>query len=149
MQNISPRNVSTRTLERFLVVIGATVCLIVSTCIWLVFSKQQVMWPLPDLYLLEMLAASALATFDILSNGLRQFSLRGILIWTAVGVLLAFVVMGAWSIGFLFAPVAGLFAIAAILSDRRHGRNLVVHLGVGSVAALAQVALMLAVIRFL
>jgi hypothetical protein len=149
MQNISPHTVSTRNLEQLLVVIGAILCLIVSACIWLVFSRQQPMWPLPDLYLLEMLAASALATFDILSNGSKQLSLRGILIWAAVGVLLAFVVMAAWSIGFLFAPVAGLFAIAAILSDRRQGRHIVVHSGVGLAAALAQAALMLAFIRLL
>jgi hypothetical protein len=49
----------------------------------------------------------------------------------------------------LFTPVAGLFAIAVILSDRRQGHNLVIHLGAGLAAALAQAALMLAVIRLL
>jgi hypothetical protein len=149
MKNISPDSVSTGGLERFLVVIGAALCLIASVWIWLIVSRQQPMWPLPDLYLLEMIAASALAMFDILSNESKQLHLRGILVWATVGVLLAFVVMGILSIGFLYAPVAGLFAIAAILSDRRRGHNLLVHLGIGLAAALIQAALMLVVVRLL
>lgn len=107
------------------------------------------MWPLPDLYLLEMLAASALGTWGIWSNESKQLPLRGILIWAVAGILFAFAIMGAWSVGFLYIPVAGLFAIAAILSDRRQGNNLVIHLGAGLAAALAQAALMLVVIRLL
>ncbi len=149
MQDISPHKPSTRKLERLLAVIGTAICLIVSAGIWVVFSAQQPMWPLPDLYLLEMFVASILGTWGIWSTESRLSPLRGILIWVVVGVLFAFVIIGAWSIGFLFTPVAGLFAIAAILSDLRQGHNLVVHLGVGLAAALAQAALMLAVIRFL
>ncbi|HLO17378.1 MAG TPA: hypothetical protein VK206_21270 [Anaerolineales bacterium] len=147
MQNSSPSSASTRNFERFLAVIAVTLSLIISVRIWLAFSQQQPMWPLPDLYLLEMLAASTLAMLEILGNGRKQFRSHGILTWIAVGILLAFVVIGAWSIGFFFAPVAGLLAIAAIWSDRRHGRNLVVHLGIGLAAALVQAALMLAVIH--
>jgi predicted RNase H-related nuclease YkuK (DUF458 family) len=47
------------------------------------------------------------------------------------------------------ALVARLFAIAATLSDLRQGHNLVIHLDIGFVAALAQAALMLVVIRLL
>jgi hypothetical protein len=149
MQDISSHTTSTRKLERLLAVIGTAICLIVSALIWQVVSRQQPMWPLPDLYLLEMLAASVLGTWGIWSNGSRQSPLRGILIWVVAGVLFAFVIMGAFSIGFFFTPVAGLFAIAAILSDRRQAHNLIVHLGVGLAAALVQAALMLAVIRLL
>ena len=39
--------------------------------------------------------------------------------------------------------------ITAILSDRRRNQNMLVHWGIGLIAALAQVALMLAVIRLL
>ena len=149
MQGISSHTTSTRNLERFLAVIGTAVCLLVSAGLWRVFSAQQPMWPLPDLYLLEMLAASVLGMWCIWSSGSRQSPLRGFLIWAMVGVLFAFVIMGAWSVGFLFIPVAGLFAIAAVLFDRRQRYNLVVHLCVGLAAALTQSALMLTVIRFL
>jgi hypothetical protein len=60
MQGISTHTTSTRKLERLLAVIGTAVCLIVSVRIWQVFSAQQPMWRLPDLYLLEMVAASIL-----------------------------------------------------------------------------------------
>ena len=105
------------------------------------------MWPLPALYLLEMLAASILGVWDTWSSETRQHG--AIVTWVVTGILLAFVIIGAWSVGFLFIPVAGLLAGAAVLSDRRQGRSLVVHLGVGLGAALAQAALMLGVIRFL
>lgn len=72
------------------------------------------------------------------------------LTWVAVGVLLGFVVMGAFSIvGLLFVPVALVFMIAAILADHRRRRNLIVHLGIGVLVAMIQVALMFAVIRLL
>jgi hypothetical protein len=125
------------------------ICLIVSALVWQVFSAQQPMWPLPDLYLLEMLAASVVGTWGIWSNESRQSLLRGIVIWIVIGVLLGFVIMGAWSVGFLFAPVALLFVIAATLSERRQGHSLLIHLGVGLAAALAQTILMLAIIRLL
>jgi len=149
MQDISPHTTSARKPERFLAVIGTAICLIVSALIWQVFSRQQPMWPLPDLYLLEMLAASFLGTWAVWNNDSKQSPLRGILIWAMVGVLFAFVIIGSFSIGFFFMPVAGLFAIAAILSGRRQAHNMIVHIGVGLAAALAQAALMLAAIRFL
>jgi hypothetical protein len=149
MQNTSSPTSSTLSLERFLAVLGTVICLVLSVLVWLVFSAQQSMWPLPDLYLLEMLAGSILATWSLWSNESGLSPLRGILTWVVVGVLFAFVIIGSFSIGFWFIPVAGLFAIAAILSDRRQGRNLVINLGIGLVAAIVQAALMLVAIRFL
>ena len=149
MDTLPSHTTSTHKLEQFLTVIGTAVCLIVTAGIWQVIRAQQPMWPLPDLYLLEMLAASVLGLWCIWSSGSGQSPVRGILIWAVVGVLFAFVIMGAWSVGFLFIPVVGLFAIAAVLFDRRQGHNLVVHLCVGLAVAFIQAALMLTVIRLL
>ena len=107
------------------------------------------MWPLPDLYLLEIIAVSILGMWAIWSNGSGRSPFRGILTWAVVGFIFAFVIMGVFSIGVLFLPVACLFTIAAILSFRSHGYLLVLYLGVGLAAALAQGAMMLVVIRFL
>ena len=123
------------------------ICLIVTAFVWQVFGAQQPMWPLPDFYLLEMLAASVVGTWGIWSNESRQSPRRGIAIWIVIGVLFAVVIMGAWSVGFLFAPVALLFVIAATLSERRQAHSLLIHLGVGLAAALAQAALMLSIIH--
>ena len=149
MQNTPSHAPSSHKLERFLAVIGTIICVIVSVLVWLVVSARQSMWPLPDLYLLEMITASILGMWSIWGNESSSSPPRGILTWVVVGILVAFVIMGSFSIGFWFMPAVGLFAIAAILSDRRQGRNLVIHLGIGLVAALAQAALMLIVIRLL
>lgn len=149
MQDIHSHTTSTRKLELFLAVLGTAVCLMVSVRIWQVFSAQQPMWPLPDLYLLEMLAASVLGLWCLWSTGSRESSVRGILVWVVVGILFAFVIIGAWTVGFLFIPVAILFILAAVLFDRRQGYNLIVHVCVGLAAALSQAALMLIVIRIL
>ena len=140
---------STRSLERFLAVTAAVVCLVISGRIWQVLSGQQPMWPLPGLYVLEMLAASAIGMFGILRSDSEWSGLGGMLAWAAVGVLVGFAVMGAWSVGLLYLPVVVILVIAAILSDRRRNRNMLAHGGIGLIAALAQVALMLAVIRLL
>ena len=147
MQATPPPTNSTRTHERILAALAAAVCLLLCAFIWQVVSAQQPMWPLPALYLLEMLAASFLGMWDIWSSETRRHS--AIVTWVVTGILFAFVIIGAWSVGFLFIPVAGLLAISAVLSDRRLGRNLVLHLGVGLAAALAQAALMLVVIGLL
>ncbi len=101
------------------------------------------MWPLPGLYLVEMVALSAIAMFGIV----RDISLGGIVTWVVVGVFFAFVVMGAWSIGFLFLPVALIFAVTALLSDRR--QSIVMHLGASVIAGIAQVTLMFIAIRLI
>jgi hypothetical protein len=144
MQDSSPQATSTRNLERLLSALAVAICLIVCALIWQVVSVQQSMWPLPALYLLEMLTASIMGLWDIWSSGTRQNG--AIVTWVVSGILSAFVIIGAWSVGFLFIPVAGLFAAAAVLSDRRQGRSLAVHLSVGLGAALAQAALMLGII---
>jgi hypothetical protein len=149
MNHLDPHIASTRVLERWMAVAGGCVCLAVSAWAWLVLSVEQSMWPLPDLYLLEMTAAGAVAMWAILSGASKQAALHGKLMWALVGVLLAFVVMGSWTIGFLYAPAAVLFAIAAILSDKRHGENTGYHLGIAVMAAFTQVVLMLAIIRTL
>jgi len=149
MQTIPPRITSTRTLERFLSGLGVAVCLIVCLRTWQVFNDQQPLWPLPALYLLEMIAVSLIGWLSLYDHGSGPSPLVGALPWVTVGILAAFAVMGAWSIGFLFFPVALLFVISAVLSDRRRGQPIAVHVGVCGVVALAQVGLMVLVIQVL
>jgi hypothetical protein len=149
MQDSSPQTGSTHRLERLLAVLAAAVCVLVCALIWQVVSAQQDMWPLPALYLLEMVAASLLGLWDTWSNETRPAPYGGMVTWVATGILLAFVILGAWSVGFLYIPVAVLLAAAAVLSDRRQGRSLALHMGVGLGAAFAQAVLMLGVIGLL
>jgi hypothetical protein len=132
--------------------------MIVSAAAWWGLRVQQSLWPLPDLYLLEMLAASALATWGIWSQAERPASLRLILTWASIGIMLGFVILGAFSIGFFYLPVVVLLVSAAILADRpvpgrtgqaRLGFNFFIHMGACIAAAGVQAALMLAVIRMI
>jgi hypothetical protein len=145
LQSTKPHPPTSHPLERFLAIVGAVVCLIITLRIWQVFSGQQPMWPLPGLYLVEMAGLSAIGMLCIIRDDPRGGSVA----WIIVGVLLAFAVIGAWSIGPLFLPVALIFVLTAILSDRRRNRRIVFHLGLCVVAAIAQAALMLAAIRLL
>ena len=138
-----------RKIERYLAIIGTVICLIVVATIWQAISAQQPMWPLPGLYLVEMLVVCALGTWSIWSIDSSQSPLRRILVWAVVGILFAFMFMGAFSVGFLFLPDAALFAIAAVLLDRKERHYQLLHIGVCLAAAIAQAVLMLVVIRLL
>ncbi len=147
MQDVTPNRTMTHSFERFLAITGTIVCIIISARIWQVLSPGQPMWPLPNGYLLEMILVSIIGMFGILENDSKQTVLKEWLTWTTVGILSAFAVMGAWSIGFFFIPVALIFLAAALLAGRRRHRNLATHLGMGFLAAILQIVLMLAIIR--
>jgi hypothetical protein len=136
-------------LERILSVLGNGLCQVICVVLWLVIQTHQPMWPFPALYLLEMAILSILITWGLLSNESRPASLRYGLVWAGIGLIVGFILLGSFSIGFAFIPTALLLATAAILSDRRQRGNLLLHLGVAFAAALVQVALMLAVIKIL
>ncbi len=140
---------ATRALERFLAVVAVAVCAIVSVRIYQVVSVSQAMWPLPGLYLLEMLGITAVGALGIWRGEAARSWLSKALAWIAVGALLGFAVLGAWSIGFLYLPMVVLLLIAAILADRRQRQAIGVHVGIGVIAAVVQILLMLAVIRLM
>jgi hypothetical protein len=140
---------SNHRLERILTLIASALSLLLGLGFWLALRLQQPVWPFPALYLLEMAVVSILITVGLWQAVTGSPALRSRLPWVGIGLILGFVVLGAFSIGFAYLPVALLFAAAASLSDRRMGRNVLVHLGVAFIAALAQVAVMLLVIQLL
>jgi hypothetical protein len=134
---------ASRPLERFLAVTGLVVCLAVTIAVFLVFGRMQPMWPLPGLYLLEMLLLSAAVTFGVF------FLPRpaGALIGAALGAMGAFALLAAWTVGGLYLPVLLLLGAGGIVSLRRgRGRTWPV-LAAAVGAALAQTALILGVVR--
>jgi hypothetical protein len=146
MQETARPRRSSRSLEQILAIVGALVCLTVSIRIWQVASSLQPMWPFPGLYLVEMLLVSAVGALGIVMNDSRPPPLSATLAWVAIGVLSAFALLGAWSIGAFYWPVVVLLLASAVLHHRRRRRNLAPHLGLAALAALAQGALMAAVI---
>ncbi len=69
--------------------------------------------------------------------------------WGAVGVLGAFCILGLFSVGPLYIPIVLIFAAVSIAAEVRNREHLTAHLAVCLLAALAQAALMLTVIRWL
>ena len=68
--------------------------------------------------------------------------------WVSVGVFFAFAILGAFSVGFFYLPVALIFTVISITSELRHKQSLPAHLGIGLAAALVQAAWMLLAIRW-
>jgi hypothetical protein len=103
------------------------------------------MWPLPALYFIEMVTLSIMSAFSFLRGApYAQF-----ITWSAAGSISAFSILGAFSVGFFYLPVALLFVLISIISDVRNKQNVVAHLGVFVIAGIVQAALMLMVIRLL
>ena len=149
MDDIPHSKTSTQNLERVLSGIAAALCLF--GCLWVgqTLSHTQPIWPLPALYLFEAALVSILGWLAVLKSGASSSPFSAPAIWAAAGILAAFVVIGLWSIGLLFVPVSALFFITAILVDHRQKNSIFLHLGIGALAAAAQIALMLFIVRFL
>ena len=137
---------TTRPLERILAIAGLLACLVVTAILWLGISAQQPMWLLPGLYFIEMAVLSMVCALLAFGNG----NSRGqFILWGAVGIFIAFSILGAMSVGFFYLPVAIIFGAIAILSDIRNRQPVALHLGVCLIAGIVQVILMLAAIRLL
>ena len=124
---------------------AAAVCVVLTAVIWLSVSQQQEMWPLPALYLLEMAAASLVGLWGIFQGDMAGSWAA----WVAAGAVFGFALIGGFSVGFFYLPVAGLLGLAALWQERKMWRRLPLHLGLALLAAVAQAALMLVLIRVL
>lgn len=131
--------------ERVLAIVAAMVCLIITILFWLSVSAYQPMWPLPALYFIEMITLSIISAFSFV----RGDPSAQLITWGAAGIICTFSLLGAFSVGFFYVPVALLFIVIAITSDVRNKRSIPAHLGIFLVGGLAQAALMLVVIQWL
>jgi len=141
-----------RIIEWVLAGIGAIMCIGGGANIWLSQtssgSPDVPLWPLPALILIEV-AILGLAGFGSVLLDNRQHSSRwGRVIWIACGGLTALAIIGAFSVSvvvFLAVP-ALLFGGAAMLADIRQHRNMLTDLGLFTVSAVANLALIFALI---
>jgi hypothetical protein len=62
--------------------------------------------------------------------------------WVAAGILLAFVILGGFSIGFYLIPALIAFTVTGMMIDLQTGGSMGQHLGLLLVAAVAQGAIM-------
>jgi len=132
----------THWLEKSLALLGAALCLIITSVIWRSVSLYQPMWPLPALYFIEMVVLSLMSAFLFMHG----HPFHGYVLWGTVGVLITVVVLGSLSVGSFYLPVALTFAILAMLSDVRNKQPILAHLGVCVIACLTQAAVMFAAV---
>lgn len=124
--------------EWVLVMLGAAICVGVS----ITFAAQQSseLWPTPGLYFLELILLVLLALISRVAN-VRFIKLESSTVdWVVGGVLLAFVILGAFTIGPILFPAMLAFWLAAVIGDIRLKHPILSHLALTTVAAVCQAA---------
>jgi len=131
-------------LERILAILAAVVCLAITLIFWSSISAYQNMWPLPGFYFIEMVALSSISAFLFLRDDPRGSSIT----WGTAGIISAFSILGAFSVGFFYVPVALMFGVISIIWDARNKQHLLPHLGIFFIAGIVQSALMFMAVRW-
>jgi hypothetical protein len=145
MQTTSPNKKMTHPFERFLAVGGTVICLVITFILWVSIHAHQRMWPLPGGYFVEMAVLSVVSAQAFLGGKTSGKFIT----WGAVGILTAFSIVGAFSVGFFYLPVALIFGGIAITSDVRDKQPVAAHFGVFMIAGIVQAVLMFVAIRLI
>ena len=144
------RKNGTRILELSLATAAAVNCLLVAV----LFGYQQAssspgsLWPFPGLYLLEIALAGAAGWVGTVRSEGDPNSAWAWLPWIAGGVLLAFVILGGFSIGPYLIPAAAGFTLAGLLFDLRRKALRPTRLGSLLAAAFIQGSIILILVIF-
>jgi hypothetical protein len=134
-----------RIVQWVLAAIGAGICIGTAIAFWRY--QMDDLWPIPGLYLIEV-AALGVAGFASLTLLANSGSGWRIVPWIVTGILLAFVILGAWTIGQPLFPAMLAFLIAAILAGLQ-SKRLIRYLSVLLMASIIQAGVMLAVIALI
>jgi hypothetical protein len=129
-------------LVRGLAMAAAINCVVVP----MFFAQQRPLFPLPGLYLIEIAVLGILGLTGLLLVEARSPFWRGAP-WVVAGALLAFVILGGFSIGFFLIPATAAFLLAGFLMNWIESDPVVKYIGLFLIAAVLQVALMLIAIE--
>jgi hypothetical protein len=136
MFDSSPTGDGQRLVKGIVAFIGAINCVVVPSQ----FSNQRPLFPFPGLYLIEIVLLGILVLAIVVLqpewNG-REKQIP----WIAAGILLAFVILGAWTIGFFLIPALIAFLLVGILADWGAGEAVRKHVGLFFLAAVVQAGL--------
>ena len=77
------------------------------------------LWPFPMIYFFEIITIAVFCTIALWVIQKTDKSNWSIIFWISSGILLSFVILGAWTIGFFLIPAMLIFLILGIRSDRR------------------------------
>ncbi|MFN2214625.1 MAG: hypothetical protein ACK2UE_16255 [Anaerolineales bacterium] len=77
-----------------------------------------ILWPFPLIYFLEIIGLGLLGVLAVSNlRGESKSTWSGIP-WICAGILLAFVILGSWTIGFFLIPAMVLYLVIGIISDK-------------------------------
>ena len=127
-------------IERLAAVFCAAACIVITILVWRSVSSSQNTWPFPALYFLELMLLGMAVALAFL----RPSQSRAVVAMAASGVLAAFSMLGAWTVGLVYVPAALAALIAGLAAEVRNKGSILAHAGVFLIAALAQAAVMLA-----
>ncbi len=140
------RENKTRRLEWLFSTLAAINCIVVVIAFSfingsLTFEGILSQWPFPLLYFFEI---ASLAIISLIAVGKLQSNVKSSwsgVPWVCSGILFAFVILGAWTIGFFLLPAMILFLVTGIFVDRRTGGEIPLHLVYFVSAGIAQAVL--------
>jgi hypothetical protein len=132
-------------LEQILALLGAAFCLVITILVWRGISAYQSMWPAPGAYLIEIVAVCVAGAGMLLSGG----AVGRAAVWVSAGIVLAFSLLGAFSVGLYYFPVAVVFILAALVAERRARQPMLGHVGLFFAAGILQAAVILGLANFL
>jgi hypothetical protein len=122
------------TLERVFVIIAFVYNLIITTYLWIRIALQQPIWLFPALYFLELVLLSGIVLLFVF----QSWPLRMHIIAGSAGVVTSFSVMGVFSVGLFYAPLALLLLLGALASWRASHKPIIMLLGAYILFALVQ-----------
>jgi hypothetical protein len=127
-------------LEKILAFGGLASCLLTVFVSYSLIVNQQPVWPLPGLYLVEMVIVGIMATHGVLRGNVIET-------WIAIGIMLGFSLIGAWTIGLAFIFSTLIFFAAAAIMSRKESQGIGKNSMIGALACAFQIVLMIVVIR--
>jgi len=123
--------------------LAAAVCSLISIRVFQLVGSMQPVWPLPALYLVEVTSLTCVGAWVLM----RERPGSAAVVCAVAGIATGFSILGAWTIGPFFLPVALLVGIAGGWATWRSRRPLLVGLASFAVGGAVQVVLMLAILR--
>jgi hypothetical protein len=121
------------TLEWVLTILAAINCIFAVGYFALINSPNLVdiissQWPLPFLYFIEIIAIGIAGVIAMTGVQIAPNPRWSAVFWICSGLLLTFVILGAWTIGFFLLPAMIINLVVGILTGRRTGSDIPRHL---------------------
>lgn len=132
-----------RNLEWIFSSFGALNCIIIAV-LFTIYQLPQTgggwneIWPFPLIYLVEIGVLGIIVVLAVSMVAEDKKSNWSIVPWICSGILVAFVILGAWTIGFYLIPAMLLFIFVGIFIDRRTHGDIPLHIIFFVVGAIAQ-----------